>query len=240
MFPALAGGFLTTGWPGKSGSGIFGSILIPGLGRSPAGGHGNPLQYSCLENPIDRAWRATVHRNSKSQTWLSDLAHMHSATDTSSGLYCREHTSGRISRWRCSALRAVRPPQPFITCTFSYCPTYPFPSPFPKVMRRSNQMIYDGGNATMSSPLWVILQISRYQFSSVTQLCVTLCGPMDCSTPGFPGHHQLPEVAQTHVHQVGDAIQPSHPLLCIWNLNIQEKPILLYIWNLYNVIKIVS
>ena len=44
---------------------------IPRLGRSPAGGHGNPLQYSCLENPMDRAaWRATVHRVAKSQTGL--------------------------------------------------------------------------------------------------------------------------------------------------------------------------
>ena len=50
------------------------------------------------------------------------------------------------------------------------------------------------------------------QFSSVTQSCPTLCNPMDCSTPGFPVHHQFPELAQTHAHQVGDAIQPSHPL----------------------------
>ena len=50
------------------------------------------------------------------------------------------------------------------------------------------------------------------QFSSVTQWCPTLCDPMDCSMPGFPVHHQLPEIAQTQVHQVGDAIQPSHPL----------------------------
>ena len=48
--------------------------------------------------------------------------------------------------------------------------------------------------------------------SSVAQSCLTLCKPMDCSTPGFPVHHQLPELTQTHVHQVGDAIQPSHPL----------------------------
>ena len=41
---------------------------------------------------------------------------------------------------------------------------------------------------------------------------VRLCDPMDCSTPGFPVHHQLPEPTQTHVHRVGDAIQPSHPL----------------------------
>ena len=48
--------------------------------------------------------------------------------------------------------------------------------------------------------------ICRVQFSSVTQLCPTLCNPMDCSTPGFPVHHQLLELAQTHVHQVRDAI----------------------------------
>ena len=55
----------------------------------------------------------------------------------------------------------------------------------------------------------------NYQFSSVTQSCPTLCDPMDCSTPGFPVHHQLPDVAQTHVHWVGDTIQPSHPLLSL-------------------------
>ena len=50
------------------------------------------------------------------------------------------------------------------------------------------------------------------QFSSVAQLCPTLCNPMDCSTPGLPVHHQLSEFTQTHVHQVSDATQPSHPL----------------------------
>ena len=50
------------------------------------------------------------------------------------------------------------------------------------------------------------------QFSSVTQSCPTLCDPMNRSTPGLPVHHQLPEFTQTHVHRVGDAIQPSHPL----------------------------
>ena len=50
------------------------------------------------------------------------------------------------------------------------------------------------------------------QFSSVTELCPTLCDPMIRSTPGLPVHHQLPEFTQTHVHPVGDAIQPSHPL----------------------------
>ena len=48
--------------------------------------------------------------------------------------------------------------------------------------------------------------------SSVAQSCLTLCNPIDCSTPGLPVHHRLPELAQTHVHWVSDAIQPSHPL----------------------------
>ena len=51
------------------------------------------------------------------------------------------------------------------------------------------------------------------QFSTVTQLCPALCDPKDCSKPGFPVHYQLLELAQTHVHSIGDAIQPSHPLL---------------------------
>ena len=50
------------------------------------------------------------------------------------------------------------------------------------------------------------------QFSSVTQSCSTLCDPMNCSTPGLPVHHQLLEFTQTHVHRVGDAIEPSHSL----------------------------
>ena len=54
--------------------------------------------------------------------------------------------------------------------------------------------------------------VTSVQFSSVTQSCLTLCNPMDHSTPGFTIHHQLPELAQTHVLRIGDAIQPSHPL----------------------------
>ena len=53
---------------------------------------------------------------------------------------------------------------------------------------------------------------AQVQFSSVSQLCLTLCNTMNCSTPGLPVHHQLPEFTQTHLHRVGDAIQPSHPL----------------------------
>ena len=54
--------------------------------------------------------------------------------------------------------------------------------------------------------------LSLVQFSSVSQLCLTLCDPMNRSTPGLPVHHQLPEFTQSHIHWVGDAIRPSHPL----------------------------
>jgi len=53
------------------------------------------------------------------------------------------------------------------------------------------------------------------QFSSAAQSCPNLCDPMNCSMPGLPVHHQLPEFTQTQVHQVRDAIQPSHPLLSL-------------------------
>ena len=68
-------------------------------------------------------------------------------------------------------------------------------------------------------------QVSN-QFSSVAQLCWTLCDPMDCSTQGFPVHLQLPEPTQTHVHHIGDAIQPSHPLSSRSSpaLNLSQHP----------------
>ena len=59
-------------------------------------------------------------------------------------------------------------------------------------------------------PGW--LQLSSVEFSSVAQSCPTLCSPMNHSTPGLPVHHQFPQFTQTHVHRVGDAHQPSHPL----------------------------
>ena len=61
--------------------------------------------------------------------------------------------------------------------------------------------------------MFLLIGLLYVQFSSIAQLCPTLCDPMNCSMPGLPVHHQLPESTQTHVHWVGDAIQPSHPLL---------------------------
>ena len=64
------------------------------------------------------------------------------------------------------------------------------------------------GDSSAAGP-GTTVEISSVQLSLVA---LTLCNPMDYSTPGFPVHHQIPELAQTHVHQVGDAIQPSQPL----------------------------
>ena len=78
-------------------------------------------------------------------------------------------------------------------------------------------MVYSEGGRSL---YWVALlfgifftvKYNIYQFSSVAQLCPTLCYPMNHSTPGLPVHHQLPKFTQTHIHRVGDTIQPSHPL----------------------------
>ena len=66
----------------------------------------------------------------------------------------------------------------------------------------------DTATRTIYTYIYVYIRI----FSSVAQSCLTLFNPMNCSTPGLPVHHQLPESTQTHVHCVSDAIQPSHPL----------------------------
>ena len=64
-----------------------------------------------------------------------------------------------------------------------------------------------------TTPFLLMYSCPSVQFSSVAQSCLTLCDCMNRSKPGLPVHHQLPEFTQTHVHQVSDAIQPSHPLL---------------------------
>ena len=93
-----------------------------------------------------------------------------------------------------------------------------FPIPNPPA-----SLYHPSGSSQCTSPKQPVLEIQEglmlkliipglrsVQLSSVAQSCPTLCNPMDCSTPGLPAHHQLPEFTQTHVHWVGDAIQPSH------------------------------
>ena len=81
-----------------------------------------------------------------------------------------------------------------------------------------------------------------YQFSSVAQSCQTLSNPMDCSIPGFPVHHQFLELAQTHVHPISDAIQPSHPLSSpspAFNLS-QHQGLFQWVSSLYQVAQVLE
>ena len=96
------------------------------------------------------------------------------------------------------------------------CPLLLLPSIFPSIRVFSSESAFH-----ITWPKYWSFGISSsneysglisFQFSSVAHLCPTLWDPMDCSMPGFPVHHQLLELAQTHVDQVDDAIQPSHPL----------------------------
>ena len=78
--------------------------------------------------------------------------------------------------------------------------------------RKSECSLEKPGNHVFNQKTEIIPWLAAVQFSSVAQSCLTLCGPMNRSTPGLPVHHKLPEFTQTHAHRVGDAIQPSHPL----------------------------
>ena len=100
-----------------------------------------------------------------------------------------------------------------------YWSRLPFPTPGdllnPGIKAASSVSPTLTGGCFTSVP-WEARGLYYISVNSVIQLCPTLCDPMDYSMLGFPVHHQLPELAQTHVHWVGDAIQPSHPL---WSLS---------------------
>ena len=95
----------------------------------------------------------------------------------------------------------------------------------------------------ISTMLCSIRFISSVQFSSVAQSCPILCNPMDCSMPGFPVHHQLQELTQTHVYQVSDAIQSSHPLSSLsppsFNLP-QHQGLFKWVSSLHQVAKVLE
>ena len=96
---------------------------------------------------------------------------------------------------------------PFLNCqTFSTF--YPFP--YWQVINEYSMISIPTIITTVLTTVTIVL--CSVQFISAAQSCPTLCDPMNRSMPGLPVHHQLPEFTQTHVHQVGDTIQPSHPL----------------------------
>ena len=87
------------------------------------------------------------------------------------------------------------------------------------------------------------MNVNNFQFSSVTDSCPTLCDPMNRSAPGLPVHHQLQEFTRTHVHWVGDAIQPSHPMLSpsppALNLS-QQQGLFKWVSSLHQVAKVLE
>ena len=83
----------------------------------------------------------------------------------------------------------------------------------PWIAARQASLSITNSRTSFNSFLYIGLLFPSVQFSLVAQSCPTLCDPMNCSTPGLPVYHQLPEFTQIHVHRVGDAIQPSHPFL---------------------------
>ena len=108
---------------------------------------------------------------------------------------------------RFPALQADYLPSVQFSSVAQSCPTLCNP------MNRSMPDLPSGRSAGFfATTLDFSLQPCSVQFISVAQSCPTLCNPMNRSTPGLPVHHQLLEFTQTHVHRVGDAIQPSHPL----------------------------
>ena len=106
-----------------------------------------------------------------------------------------------------SPLNPVIPPQSYIL-TLLVIPILSFLYP----LTCQTAMCFKGSQILKHKQQQKKLNLS-VQFSSVAQSCLTLCDPMNRSTPGLPVHHQLLEFTQTHVHQVSDAIQPSHSLL---------------------------
>ena len=128
-----------------------------------------------------------------------------------------------------------------------FCP-WDFPSkiywsglPFPSPGERNSSTSRDWNRIYCVSQ--ILYPLSHNQIRSVTQSCPTLCDPVNHSTPGLPVHHQLPEFTQTHVHQVSDAIQPSHPLSFLSPPTVslsQHQGLFKWISSLHQVAKILE
>ena len=166
------------------------------------------------------AWSAAVHGVAKSRTWLRDWTELNWTERYSQAslvaqvinkcLQCRRQGFdpwvGKIP-WR-----GKWQPTPVFLPGKSYGERHLLGySPKSWTQLSDYSKCVPTGNY-FSLCIWDWRYISSAQFSSVAQSCLTLCDPMDHSTPGLPVHHQLPGFTQTHLHWVGDAIQPFHPL----------------------------
>ena len=189
--------------------------LIPGSGRSSGKGNGNLLQYSCLRNPMDRgAWWSIVHGVAKSWTqlkWLSTHRDMFKKKSLLVLFLLYFHTTDT----RCVGFFPTTSSSPWeISSEVYHCTQFwhSLSGDGIKPHRLRAQ-----SHKTVPTPIPTrVLGLLNQSMCSVAQSCLTLCDPIDCRMPGFPVLHHLPELAQTHVHWVSDAIQPSllyHPIL---------------------------
>ena len=189
-----------------------GQVLVESSDQKWFTGEGNdkPLQYSCLENPMNsmkrqkdmtlkdeflslvgaqyatgEEWRNSSRKNEEMEPKLKQHPVVDVTGDGSKVQFCKEQYC--IGTWNVRSMNQGKL------------------EVVKEEMARMNRNIL--GNIELQRT-----GISSVQFSSVAQSCPILCDPMNCSTPGLPVHHQLPEFTQTHVHRVSDAIQSSHPL----------------------------
>ena len=155
------------------------------------------MLYQCGSNP--KSWW---------QKWKGGDLKTHKHTSTTETKRCKESITGSsqlITYIPVSLFKRIK--FWYITLCIGRVLRWP-----PKFVVSREHILYNPSSWVWQDMyLWgkIILKI---QFSSVTQSCPTLCDPMNLSTTGLPVHHQLPEFTQTHIHRVGDAIQPSHPL----------------------------
>ena len=189
-----------------------GQVLVESSDQRWFTGEGNdkPLQYSCLENPMNsmkrqkdmtlkdeflslvgaqyatgEEWRNSSRKNEEMEPKLKQHPVVDVTGDGSKVQFCKEQYC--IGTWNVRSMNQGKL------------------EVVKEEMARMNRNIL--GNIELQRT-----GISSVQFSSVAQSCPILCDPMNCSMPGLPVHHQLPEFTQTHVHRVSDAIQSSHPL----------------------------
>ena len=171
-------------------------------------GNGKPLQCSCLENPRDGgAWWAAVYGVSQSRTrlkWLSSS----SSSDTCA-VFFQVFTADKIALVN---IKGNAQQRLVLIVQINFERRSTLQNPHLQIYLSKFSIFSFLAFCSFIISILVSIAIYFNQFSSVTQLCTTLSNPMDGSTPGFPVHHQLPELTQTHVHRIGDAIQPSHPL----------------------------
>ena len=159
-------------------------------------GNGTPLQYSCLENPRDGgAWWAAVSGVAQSRTrlkWLSSSSSsgfcVESLWFSMCGIMSSAHNDRFNSLWVVLNSNEVQFIDSFLLCLMFFMSCF----------------------KSLCLPQYHENIVQCIILSSVQSL--SLCNPMNHSTPGLPVHHQLPESTQAHVRWVGDAIQPSHPL----------------------------